>query len=187
MTVISREEAAAALEQVGQARERVALIQRYRQAAPFLLLWGVIWVIADSLCDFFPEQGGLAWSALGPLGIALSFLVGWRMRSRGAGSPAGRSARWAVTTLSVFAYFAALGAIEPLMSPLQKGASISLFFALAYMLVGIWIGWRIFAVGVVMGAAIVFASLGLSSHQSLWIGLVSGGALIAGGLWLRKV
>jgi hypothetical protein len=188
MTVISREEAADALKQVAEARERVALMQRYRHAAPFLILWGVIWMVADSLCDFLPQHSGVVWNTMAPLGVVLSWILGhYAQARRGGEAVPDRGLRWGLTILSVFVYFAAAQAILPQTSPLQCTAWVSIFFAVAYMLVGIWSGWRIFAIGSALVALILFGYFGLGAHQFLWIGLVSGGALVAGGLWLRKV
>jgi hypothetical protein len=188
MTVISPEEAAEALKEVGEARERVALMKRYRHAAPFLILWGAIWAVADALCDFFPQHVALIWNTLAPLGVVLSAILGQRAQAtRGSDAVPHYGLRWALTILSVFGYFTAAQAILAPSDPLQVTAWISTFFALAYMLTGIWIGWRIFAVGSAVALLILFGYFGLPAHQFLWIGLVSGGALIAGGLWLRKV
>jgi hypothetical protein len=188
MTAISREEAASALQQIGEARERVALMQRYRRAAPFLILWGLIWVIADTLCDFFPDHVALIWNTSAPFGAAISFVIGQRFRADSS-SAAWRihNWRWGATILTLFGYFAATQAVLPQLTPLQVSAWISLFFACAYMWAGIWAGWRIFAVGLGVAGLVLFGYFGLSSHHFLWMGLVTGGALIAGGLWLRKV
>jgi hypothetical protein len=49
------------------------------------------------------------------------------------------------------------------------------------------VGLRLFTIGAVTAAAIVFGYLVLQEHYFLWMGLVAGGGLIAGGLWLRKL
>jgi hypothetical protein len=188
MTSISREEAVSALQQIGEAREKVTLMQRYRNAAPFLILWGAIWVVADTLCDFFPEHVALIWNTAAPSGAAISFLIGQRFRGDcSTASWRTHNGRWGATILTFFGYFTAAQAVLPQLTPLQCSAWISLFFAFVYMWMGIWVGWRIFGVGLALAALILFGYFGLTSHYFLWLGLVSGGALIAGGLWLRQV
>jgi hypothetical protein len=187
MMVISHEEAANALQQVGEAHDKAVLVERYRNASPFLILWGAIWMLADSLSDFYPRDVGLIWNTASLFGIAVSFAIGWRLGTTQRGGTRHYSWRLAATMAAVFAYFAATGAVLPQMTPLEIGEWISLFFGFAYVVVGIWAGWRILAVGAAMVVLILFGAFGLSSHQYLWLGLLSGGALLLGGFWLRKV
>jgi hypothetical protein len=70
---------------------------------------------------------------------------------------------------------------------MQINAFISLFWTFAYMVAGIWIGWRLAAIGLVASAAILFAYVALEQHYFLVAGLAGGGSLILGGLWLRRV
>ena len=52
---------------------------------------------------------------------------------------------------------------------------------------GYRIGWRLFAVGAITATLILGGFVYMHDHFSLYMGVVGGGALIAGGLWLRKV
>jgi hypothetical protein len=53
--------------------------------------------------------------------------------------------------------------------------------------VGVWIGMRLFWIGAITAAAILFGFFNIEHYYSLWMGVAGGGSLIAGGLWLRRV
>jgi hypothetical protein len=55
------------------------------------------------------------------------------------------------------------------------------------MAIGAWIGWRLFIIGLAATLLILLGYYGVHSHFFLYIGCVSGGALMAGGMWLRKL
>ncbi len=185
---ISKDEAVSALKEIGEARDKVLLMGRYRHAAPHLILWGGIWLIADSLFDFYPSLGGPAWVVLSLLGVAGSSVIGWRARAaRDAGGARAAQGKWVVAYVTFLAYIVATQSVLPPLTASQCNALISLFFAGAYMFVGIWLGWKMFWVGLAMGALVLFGYFAVAPHYFLWVGVVSGGALMAGGIWLRRV
>ena len=51
---ISRDEATQALSDISDARARVEKLHDYSDAAPFLILWGLIWLVANSTTQFTP-------------------------------------------------------------------------------------------------------------------------------------
>jgi hypothetical protein len=67
----------------------------------------------------------------------------------------------------------------------QTNAMISIFFPFLYMCGGIWIGWRLFAIGLFTAAMILIGYFYIGGWYDLWMGVFAGGSLIAGGLWLR--
>ncbi len=85
-----------------------------------------------------------------------------------------------------FGFFFSMAAVTAPLSARQVDAFISLFFAFAYAIGGVWGGWRLMAIGLVAAAGILFGYFALHQHFYLWMGVVGGGALLAGGLWLRK-
>ena len=191
---ISKDEASSSLREIGAVHQRSATLQNYRHFAPHMILWGVVWLIANSLCDFFPDRAGQIWPLLSILGAAASFTLGGRAKAQrlAAGGSAAPGAgtnqgwRWALSSLILFAFFTATFAVLPAHSGLQATTFISLFFMFAYMAYGAWAGLRVFFIGLIAAVAILFGYLSLASHQFLWLGLCAGGALIVGGLWVRK-
>ena len=84
-------------------------------------------------------------------------------------------------------WFPTLYALLGPFSARQNNAFISVTWAFVYMATGAFIGWRIFAIGLVTAIAVVLGYSFVHSHFQLWMALVGGGSLIAGGLWLRKI
>ncbi len=183
---LSRDEAAQALREIDVARSRTLTMRNYRHFAPFLMLWGVIWLLANATSDIYPAYGGHAWLAGIALGGAGSFWLGMRAGKR-EGEAGNRDGwRWGLSFAVLLGYFTAVLAVLPGRSGAQSNAFISLFWAFAYMAIGAWVGWRIFAIGLAVAALTLIGYFTLTAHFALWMGVVAGGALIAGGLWLRK-
>ncbi len=89
--------------------------------------------------------------------------------------------------LAICCYFPVMYVVLGPLAARQTNAFISLFWAFAYMFAGAWVGWRLFAIGAVAAAAVVFGYLAIGAHYYLWMAACGGGTLIAGGLWLRKI
>lgn len=189
---VSRDDAARALQDIGETRDRVRSWQAYTSAAPFFMIWGAVWVLANSAMDLLPPTRRWAWPVTTAIGVLLSVFIGWQQSRRHSSNPETRrfgrqmGRRFGFTFLAVFGYFVAAAAILAPLSGREVNAFISLFWALAYTLAGVWLGWRMAAVGVVLAALILFGYFTLQTHYSLWMGVIVGGALFSGGLWLRK-
>lgn len=190
---ISREEASSSLRDIGQARQRSTVLQNYRHFAPHMLLWGCIWLFANSLCDFFPAKSGLIWPVLSIVGVIASLAS--RKRARGTvvgtassapGSMLAEGWRWALGAVVLLAFFFTTFNVLPPHSNIQATTFISLFFMFAYMIYGALAGLRVFFIGLVATIAILYGYFSLASHQYLWLGVCAGGALIVGALWVRK-
>lgn len=191
---ISREEASHSLKEIGAAYQRSTTLQNYRHFAPHMLIWGVVWLIANTLCDFFPDRSGQIWPVLSVLGVIVSLGFGARGRAPPAGAdrplatgrPCIAAWRWALSGVVLFGFFTATFAVLPAHSGLQATAFISLFFMFTYMIFGALAGLRVFFVGLIAAAAILYGYFSLAQHQFLWLGVCAGGALIIGALWIRR-
>jgi hypothetical protein len=191
---ISRDEAAAALGEIEQAGGRARTVQMYSAAAPFLILWGCIWLFANATVDLAPPWGGRAWMAGLVVGTVLTLYwtirnsLTWKHRYPMSGHErAAIGRRASLLGVTLVSFFPAMLAVAGPLSGRQVNALISLLWAFVYMAAGAFIGWRLFAIGVVTAAAILFGYFFLHTHYGLWMAIVGGGALIAGGLWLRKI
>jgi hypothetical protein len=191
--VLSKDEATRALNEIDMARARVVAMQRYRDAAPYFVLWGCIWLVANCVADVRLHLGGLAWNILTVAGVVGSVSLRVHATRRCSTSPESRDAsirrgwQFGVTWLAILGYFIASFSLLPHLDFKQSNAYISLFWAFLYVLLGIWTGWRICAVGIAAAAATLIGYFALTAHYFLWMGLVTGSLLILGGLWLRKI
>ena len=191
---ISREEASISLKEIHETHQRSSTLQNYRHFAPHMLIWGVVWLIANSLCDLFPDRAGQICLVLTVLGVIAGFssrargraLPGSAERAVAKGHPCISGWRWALSGVVLFGFFTAAFAVLPAHSGLQATTFISLFFMSAYMIFGALAGLRVFFVGLVATAAILYGYFSLAQHQFLWLGVCAGGALIVGALWIRK-
>jgi hypothetical protein len=181
---IQPEEASAALRDIEHAERHSAALYGYRRASPHLILWGAIW-IAGYGANYFRPNAWIAWLALVPIGIAASF---WIDRGRAKSARQGFGWRYATTVAAIFLFiFAVLSILTP-RSDEQAGAVIALLVALCYAIVGVWRGTtRMAILGFAVGALTAGGYFGLPHYFLLWMAGVGGGALILGGLWLRKV
>jgi hypothetical protein len=189
---IEKSEAALALAAIDAAGARSTQLQRYRRFAPFLMLWGAIWLLANGVSDLAPAQSGTVWLALSLLGATASCWLGWRQHAAAAegGAPRTRlnqSWRSMLCFLVIVAFQVAAFAVLPPMDSRQQDSFISMFWTFLYMAIGAWAGWRLFIVGLAATLLILFGYYGVHSHYFLYMGCVSGGALMAGGLWLRRL
>lgn len=87
---ISRDEAAAALQDIARTSGRSQTFRGYRIAGPILILWGVIWVAGYSAMGVLPPpQWGWLWLGLDTVGVGGSIALAVRgtraagMRPRG--------------------------------------------------------------------------------------------------------
>lgn len=186
---VSRDEAEHALADIAAAGDRSARLQAYRRIAPYLILWGGIWLVANLVTDLCPVWSNAAWLTLDVLGAVLSVWFGIRRRRLEAGTTdrLDQGWRWGLCFAVIFAFFVATLLILQPVNARQLVAYISIVWTFLYTALGVWLGMRLFAIGAVASLLIVIGYLAVDAHFFLYMGLVAGGALMAGGLWLRRV
>ena len=190
---VSRDEATQALDEIGRAGSRMAKLSTYAEIAPMIFLWGVIWLVANLVTEFRPEFSARVWQASILIGspLTLFFTVrrarrsGARIRQAG-GDPKALGNKFALLGAAALGFVVSILIVVGPLNERQYDAFFSLFYAFAYAIGGVWGGWRLIAIGAAAAAATLFGYLELTEHFYLWMGLVGGGALILGGLWLWK-
>jgi len=187
---VTPEAAASALAEASEAGRRAGRLQLYRGFAPHVILWGAIWIVANALNALLPGHESLVWMLLVAPGVAASMVIGAstgrRMREPGEAS-AGHSARWALLSLALFAYFACVLSVMAPVSGAQAGTFISLTFAAAYVFVGIFSGWKIALLGLAMAGVLLAGYFSALPHVQALGGCVAGVAMVLGGAWMRRV
>lgn len=188
---VTREEAAKALEEVSRASDRILTLKGYNHGAPHFIIWGLVWLVANTVTQFWPGQANWAWGPGIVIGMIASAVTGI-LQSRGIkpGAPTSFDAktgqRIGLTSLIGLTFITCLIFISQPGTSRETNAMISIFFPFIYMGAGIWAGWRLFAIGLVTAAGIMAGFVWIDEYYALWMGLFGGGSLIAGGLWLRS-
>jgi hypothetical protein len=191
---LTPEEAALHLKDAETATRRSAQAYGYAKSSPHLILWGIIWMAGYLATDLTPLMAGWLWLVLIVAGSIGSSWLGWRSRPKIKTDETDHRSSL-VVTLKMLGLMAAIlafiTAVYTLFGPptgIQMAAFPALLVGLVYVCIGLFgLGMRI----AVTGAAIFVLTLGgyylLPQYFLPWMAFVGGGALIAGGLWLRKI
>lgn len=186
---LSKEDAAAALNEIGAASVHMRRLRYYRDSAPIFMMWGGVLFLANLMMDI--NWRWVAWTWL-PVFPALVCTIWFGRRQRRL-NPSKLTAeeRAALPNFTIIAlgsflpFIAVLNIVWPL-NYREINAVYSLFFSGAYMVAGAWLGWRVVLIGVVFATGTLAGFYLLKDHYFLWMAFVSGGALLGGGLWLRR-
>ena len=174
---LSPEQAAAALREIEETRQRSLELVVYRQGAPVLVLWGVIWIVGFASNAMWPTYAAIVWTVLTVLGAVASWLI-----SRG-GNP-GQNLRYVASWAVFLLLFYGAGPILAPQTTSQRAALAALLVAAAYALAGIWWLQRYLWLGLALFAVTLFGFF-FAPWFDLWMAVMGGGGLILGGLWLR--
>jgi hypothetical protein len=184
---VSRDDAAQALAAISAAQTRSASLAAYRRTAPYLILWGGIWILGYGVQAWDSQPNPLLWPILSSAGGLASFAISRRISRASdlewrahAGRVAGLLLTLMLFSIAVFTLFAPVG-------PRAAGAFFPLLVALAYMTIGLWGHVRILLAGVAVGALTLFGYFEMAQWFFAWMAVVGGGALIGFGLWLERV
>jgi hypothetical protein len=184
---ITRDAATQALGEIDAAAGRAAEFKTYARMAPFLMIWGLVWMVCDLLTQFAP-QWGLAWPIGVGAGTVASIVMGFSLPRDGF-TPAERAKGWRhmASWFLVIAFVIALFQVVPLTNVRETHSVFGLVFGFIYVGMGLWTGWRMAALGAALIVLTFVGFFAIGHWYWLYMGLVSGGALLLGGLWLRKV
>jgi hypothetical protein len=182
---ISKDDASTALGEINAAGLRLQEIRAYGRTAPFLIIWGVVWMVCDVGVQFAPGFG-YTWMIGVVLGTIASFIAGAMLRRPKSEAGAG-SWRYFATWMLVMGFISALFFIVPVTSAREVHSVFGLVFGFIYVGMGFWTGWRLIALGAALVGLTFIGFYEVGVWYSLYMGLVSGGALLLGGLWLRKI
>ena len=183
---LTRNDAATALHDVHSASRHSITLFQYGLASPFLLLWGVLWIVAGAAGAVSPHNAGIGWLVVDIVGFAgTGVLIAVQSRRYAEGTGRTRLFR-CIATGAVLAAFVALtiSVVAP-VSDAEVLTFITLVVAAAYAIAGCWTGGRYALVGGVL-AGVAGGLFHLAPDLvPLVVPFVGGGTLILGGLWMR--
>ena len=183
---LSAAEAQSALKDIEKTENRTAASQHGRASAPFLIMWGIIWVIGYAVTASMPQLSWI-WLTLIVGGIIGSVVLGvLQSRAYGRGGESGWKYFGSFALISVFV--AVLGSVMGPLDYNQISAFFPLVVGLFYCFVGIWTkGWRMLPLGLALIALTTLGYYAMPQQFLYWMAGVGGGGLILGGLWMRSV
>jgi hypothetical protein len=180
---LSPQDALAALNDVEAADARARASQANRAGAPYLMLWGAVWVVGYVLSGLLPPHNiGWMWLGVSLAGLAATLLLPRRQSS----GRAFRGQTIAITTMAIWAFIAATYWV---MQPTQGAQYLvypALMVGLVYTLMGSIRRTRIMWVGMAVFALTVIGYAFLKPVLTFWLAAVGGGGLILGGVWMRQ-
>jgi hypothetical protein len=180
---LTKSEASEALNHIATTEDRSSAAYGYDVSAPFLILWGLLWMVGYGGTDLFENHADQIWTGVAIFGFLASMYIGMR-RKQATGNPV-IALRWTGTYLSLAAFVLATVAVMKPSTGAQVGAFIPLVVAVIYVIAGLWFGFRFCVAGLVIAALTLGGFFYLHEHFALWMAAVGGGGLILGGVWMR--
>jgi len=187
-------DAARALGEIEETSGRVTRRQGYREASPHFIMWGLVWLFGNGALEVLPWQTAqYVMAALIAAAVIGAIVLGVRQGRPVPGETsldirARKRAGMQINMVILLAYALVIGAVT-VFWPVEYrdiNAFISLVAGLVYIGAGVVAGWRWIAVGGAVVALTLIGHLLLEQYYYAWMAVVGGGALILGGLWLRK-
>lgn len=182
---VDRKEASALLSDVAGIEDRVRQMLVYSRVSTYLFLWGGLWLLGFTANYFFREQSNLIWLVIQPIGfLATVAMVARRVSRSGAGSFF-VAARAGLSVLAIV-LFGTLWIHMTNMGWREQVTFWPTFLSLLLFLFGLWAGRAISLGAIGLFALSLIGYYVAGPYLHLWMAVVFGGALIAGGFWLRR-
>jgi hypothetical protein len=186
---VSQEDARASLSTIRgvSAQTKRAVTSAY--ANPFLILWGVLWIIAFTATHFSIDYNYhifIAMSVVGGVGTAIIFRL-FHSRALFRDDPSERLG-WRIAALWIllFAYIMIWLFLLTPFSGMQCNAFISTAGMFACVVMGLWFKSTFM---IVLGLALTGVTLVgfylLTPYYCLWMAIMGGGSLLGTGLYIR--
>ena len=184
---ITTNDAETALRDVGETGEYSLSLFHYEISSPYLLLWGILWIIAGAISIISPEHTGTGWLVAVTTGIIASgYLVVRNARRFAKDDARMEGIRYALTVVVLTAFITMTFVLFAPVSGIEVQTFITILIASIYMILGFWTGKLLSAVGVDLAILVVIAYFFLPSHFPLIVSILGGVTLIIGGVLFRK-
>ncbi len=184
---VTKNDAETALHDAGRAGEQSLTLFNYEMASPYLLLWGILWIVAGTIGVISPGNAGLGWLIADTIGIvATGYLVAGNARRFAEDNTRNEGLRYVATVAVLTAFITMTFVIFAPVSGVEIQTFITILVAAIYMIMGFWTGYRLSAIGAVLAALVVIAFFYSPAQFPLMVSVLGGGALILGGLWMRR-
>ncbi|HWD28681.1 MAG TPA: hypothetical protein VG387_16030 [Rhizomicrobium sp.] len=182
-----QEEATALLASVAGTERRTREFLVYARAGDYMILWGILWVVGFAFSDRLGAHTRTLWLCLDAIGFAGTAYITWRaVSSREPGSTARNVALRTVVASLTFMGFGTLWVDLAHFGWREQSAFWPSFVTACLFVLGLWAGRAFSIVGALLFATTMAGYFFLGPWLDLWLAVTCGGALIAGGFWLRR-
>ncbi len=173
------------LDDIAQVEARTQQAAIYGASSAIAILWGVLVAMGYSVNQFYPAAAGPIWLCVWSIGLIGTGLLSITLKQA---PESRRMAGQVVLTQLALILFGSLfiWILQP-ANPRQLAAFWPLMFMMGYVIAGLWFGRFFLLCGLFVSALTVFGYLYSGPWLLIWMALCNGGALIAAGLYLRKI
>ena len=184
---ITKNDAESALRDAGKAEEQSLTLYHYELTSPYLLLWGILWIIAGIISALSPDNARMGWLIVDAIGIVASgYLVIGDARRLAKYNARSEGLRYMATVIVITVFLTMTFTIFNPVSGIQIQSFMTVLIATIYMIIGLWTGYRLTVIGAVLAVLVVSALFLAPAQFPLMVSILGGGALILGGLWMRR-
>jgi hypothetical protein len=181
---VDRDEARALLSDVQGIETRVRELLIYSRVSDYLFLWGAIW-FAGFTTNYFLRDANLLWIGLQAIGLIGTVVIVRSHVTSTKGANLFIIARAALSVVAVVGF----GTLWSWLLDMGWREQVTFWPALLAFLLfmfGLWVGRALAIAAVAMFALALTGYFVAGPYIHLWMAVVVGGAMIAGGIWLRR-
>src|SRR4051812_48162313 len=182
--MIDIHQASSDLADITDIARRVRQSRFYQHASSMLMLWGALTFVGHVLSFGMPSIAGYGWIMVFIAGVAGSALIGVLSRKRAGVNTSDARATAAIVVFIAFGAIWSVGVGN--FTPRQLGVFWPTYFMLPYIMVGLWLGSALVAIGTAIIALTLIGYFFAGPWFELWMALVNGGGLLLGGFWMRR-
>ena len=182
--MIDSQQASSALADITDIARRVRQSRFYQHASSMLMLWGALVFVGNLFAFGMPRLAGYGWVAVFIAGVAGSVLIGILSRKRAGVNTFDARATAAIVVFIAFGAIWSVGFGQ--FTPRQLSVFWPTYFMLPYIMVGLWLGGALVAIGTAIIALTLLGYFYAGPWFGLWMALVNGGGLLLGGFWMRR-
>ncbi|MEE7474950.1 hypothetical protein [Methylobacterium hispanicum] len=173
-----------ALDAAEDGERRILAAVTYGQAAPYLVLWGLVWLGGYTGTYLAPRSSGSIWIAATVAGwLATGALVLIQTRG-GRGAALVLRMRYAASAIVLTGYASLWAFLLGAPHPNAQGVYAGTVTGFAYLVAGLWRGRLLAGLGLAVTALFLIGLTLAPPVFQLYAGCVGGGGLIAAGLLL---
>ncbi|HEY1709011.1 MAG TPA: hypothetical protein VGG10_12155 [Rhizomicrobium sp.] len=179
-----RDEASALLNDVQGIETRVRQLIIYARISDYLFLWGAIWLVGYTGNYFLRSSSNTMWLVLQAIGLAGTVIIA-RYATRRVPNGLVVVARAALSVIAVVG-FGSLWIKLLGMGWREQVTFWPTLLSFILFLIGLWAGRALSLWAVAVFALSLTGYFVAGNYLHLWMAVAVGGAMLAGGFWLRR-